>query len=545
MQAEKVIRKGEHDDTLRVYSRTSGLSRLVSGATSKKSRAFTPNSPSTLVQPKILCPQQSLCCPGASGSKLLDPKQAEERFSTIQKVESKESEPLTMLEKFGSLRTSACKATRRTPTVRWGPHKSDGSDSLLQSNSVADSCIQREMFSTDGSHTHRSASVAWKKSTARQTFSMQPIDLEGTVLLEAADMLGTGSPLHKAHDTCALQSTAGAVDSPDDAARCCKAASETEVGVDTEQHVEDEIPMWLQAPHVVQHHLASHGNLMQTLQALGADLDTLVPAQELGKSHNMLPDAISPSLSTGKRSVTDAARSRQVARSTGLTPLKMIGVSHCTDPSEGLDTQSTTAEVEKLQMQQPLGLVQMRSREYWLRSRLHDPLAVVPPPHEVLLGPRHAEGQREKCAVGVAADCRDGGAVTRLLRQEKESTCGASSVVIAFRHVNAGAYTKPVVELGKLGKRADLKSMPEMPYGSGGCCSFRSTKVPTPPRLPSQLHLQCKRPGELNSRPKRESALPAPRQAPSVQVDISSRFDSEQGFADGLYDAEQNVLYVR
>jgi hypothetical protein len=414
---------------------------------------------------------------------------------------------------------------------------------VLQINSAVVPSMAGEPVGVDESCKQQAASVSLPGRISPQCSEER--SAQKIIGSKDADTSAVGGPMNNLCDGPMSHEMSPVVGASGSASTSCEAVSVLEMREElAEVTVDDKLPMWAHAPFAVQHQLLSHGNLMRTLDALGTNLEKVMPVRKAREA----PCAVQPAVAVSPLSVpdstscvTDVERSRQVAKDTGVTPLNLASVPHRVDRSEALATHSTIVEERKGPVERPPGLARMLNRENWLRSALHDPLAIIPLPEGEILGSQRQGGQRMSSG---AADCGDRGNTPGVEGRQEEGMPppGAAPVVIAFRRGSRNAHNKPDAEPIKLRQTPGSKGPAEVPFGSIGACRVSCVGALLASRSPTQPQKRHRRPGEL-----RGVATRGPPLAPvsSVQVEITSRFDSEQGFVDGLYDAEQNVLYVR
>ena len=302
--------------------------------------------------------------------------------------------------------------------------------------------------------------------------------------------------------------------------------------------------LWARAPVRVQHYLMSHWDLMRTAAALHIDLGpAFVSAKPLaGHTHG------TGRRGAGKEKIQSAIESlQQSAADAGLQPLDLSQVKPAIDQGEVLDSRGTAAAEASLrraaEVTAPRGLTAVADRSRWVRTAVHDPhCVIVSPAGEACSALESGRGGSEGL---VEQPCR----LAAAPRKGAGRLGGSGPCVVTFkggRRPGKGADAQEV----QVGSKRPHVSPLETPFGHrglNGLGASRPRPLPPVPQLASQLvggeatgeQQRAKRAGSTRQPLMAEVAAPA-----LIQVELTSAFDSEHGFTEGLYDIDSNTLYV-
>ena len=212
----------------------------------------------------------------------------------------------------------------------------------------------------------------------------------------------------------------------------------------------------------------------------------------------------------------------------------------------------------------PEGLARILERDNWVRDAPHDPLHALEP--QVSTAAERAAGVLDRDALARARTGPDkcaGGAPERedvghFLERLRPPLSAAAPQVVTFPSARSAQH------------RAAADSAGACALHQRRCCACGVTSkrvdhdsdaaTRTAPQQPAPEHeivagfaaASNTRPGEGASahagrrgRPPREPITPPACSAPpKVTVEVNSRFDSQLGFVDGLYDAETDTLFL-
>jgi hypothetical protein len=169
----------------------------------------------------------------------------------------------------------------------------------------------------------------------------------------------------------------------------------------------------------------------------------------------------------------------------------------------------------------PQGLVDTLDRERWLRNAAHEPHRMWGPGNGLQRAVAGASGLDIVSGTGQGAD----------------SGAGACSVV-TFRSVRPRGVSAQTDVTAQC-KPGALRASPSS-WGAGVDTEEGGKAALQPPRKPeSTMQWQSRRVKAAT-----QPMLAPPVPAGKLQVDVASRFDGQQGFVDGLYDDESDILYV-
>jgi hypothetical protein len=327
---------------------------------------------------------------------------------------------------------------------------------------------------------------------------------------------------------------------------------------------------WLHAPERCQHKLMSHCALMHTVRALHIDLETFgLPkaSAPTPRGGTFSGPAKAEVAEAGSAWQTDLQRTVTLAKSAGLQPLDLSNVrSHIdgTDIVNAFDIGAVEASLKRpLQPSLPQGMQDILDRNNWVRDRVHDPHWLLrtaagdggiqiaePPADKVGAILRRALPSLKSCLQGLPGQHTSLPPPPGKLGAPAVPSSAPAPCVVTFRNVRSVHRSKVRMDLPKFGDKAKMASPLEAQYGCKGRNGLGVNFPPPLPPLPVPAERECGVDGDGGgARPrqtgvwKRVPVLPS-LELPRVQLQNTSRFDSEHGFVDGLFDTESNTLLL-